>query len=116
MRPFTLGTKVLFSKSLSRQTDYGVEMDNYTPEQQRQLEEHDRIHLIRFKEQKHKEKQGFVCGKRTIVTEAFLEEIEYEFSGWQLQQTDRIVETVYVVACDMRGLYRVRQKDLEVIA
>lgn len=110
-----LGQRVKFSCSLSKQSGYGVDMDNYTVEQKRQMEENGYINLIRYKPRKHNVKQGFVCGRRNIVTAAILEEIEDPYRGWYLAQTHEKSETVYVVACDMRGLYRVREEDLELL-
>ncbi|SET95299.1 hypothetical protein SAMN05421676_11240 [Salinibacillus kushneri] len=110
-----LGQKVKFSKSLSKNQGYGVNYQYMTEEQKRELEEYGYIKLERFLEREHKEKEGFVCGKRNIVTTAWLEEIENPYSEWDLVQTDDVFETVYVIACDMRGLYRVREDDLEVI-
>ncbi len=110
-----LGQKVKFSRSLSRQSGYGVNYELMTDEQKKELEEHDYINLIRFKLREHNEKQGFICGRRNITTAALLEEFEDQYSGWHLAQTHAKYETVYVVACDMRGLYRVRAEDLELV-
>ena|SRR5690606_2614723 len=112
---FKLGDKVAFTRSLSKQSGYGVDMSNYTEDQKKQLEEHGHIRLNRYKERQHKQKQGIVCGKRNIVTIAILEEIEDPYRGWHIAQTDQDCEMVYVVACDMRGLYRVRAEDLELV-
>ena len=109
-----LGMKVKFHKSLSKQSGYGVNMEHYTKDQNRQMEENSFINLERYNSIDHKEKRGFVCGKRNIVTSALLEEVE-DYRGWHLSQIEEIYETVYVVACDMRGLRRVRLEDLEVI-
>ena len=109
-----LGMKVKFHKSLSKQSGYGVSMEHYTKDQNRQMDENSFINLERYKSREHKEKRGFVCGKRNIVTSALLEEVE-DYIVWRLSQTNEIYETVYVVACDMRGLRRVRLEDLEVI-
>ena len=111
---FKLGDKVTFTKSLSKQSGYGVDMSNYTDDQKKQLEDNGHINLVRYKYREHIQKQGFICGKRNIVTAALLEEVEDPYTGWHLAQTHEKYETVYVVACDMRGLYRVRPEDLEV--
>ncbi|WP_121615236.1 DUF6011 domain-containing protein [Virgibacillus halodenitrificans] len=109
-----LGQQVKFSKSLSRQRGYGVNYEFMTDEQRRSLEDNDYINLVRYKLRQHNEKQGFICGKRDIVTAALLQEVEDPYRGLHLMQTHEKWETVYVVACDMRGLYRVRKEDLEV--
>lgn len=110
-----LGQKVSFSKSLSKQSGYSVNYDEMTTEEKEELENNGYIRLTRFIEREHNEKQGFICGRRNITTTAFLEEVENPYRGWHLAQTECTHETVYVVACDMRGLYRVRQGDLEVV-
>lgn len=110
-----LGTKVKFNKSLSKQSGYGVDYSNMDEEQKKSLEDNCYIKLERYKLRQHNDKQGFICGKRDIVTTALLEEIEDPYKGWYLAQTDETRETVYVVACDMKGLYRVREEDVEVI-
>lgn len=110
-----LGTKVKFTHSLSKQSGYGISYEHMTEEQEKQLEEEAHFNLIRYKYREHNEKQGFICGKRNIVTAAILEEVEDPYRGWHLMQTNEKLKTVYVVACDMRGLYRVRKEDLEVI-
>lgn len=111
-----LGQQVKFTKSLSRQSGYGVDYANLTESQKQEMEDKGFIELQRFKERVHKEKIGFICGKRFITTIGMLEEVEDPYRGWFLAQTDATYEEVYVVACDMRGLYRVRKEDLEVAA
>lgn len=111
-----LGQKVKFIKSLSKQSGYGVDYGNMTELQKQEMEDNGFIELKRFKERVHNEKLGFVCGKRFITSKAVLEEIEDPYRGWHLAQTDATYEEVYVVACDMRGLYRVREENLEVIS
>lgn len=111
-----LGTKVKFKQSLSKQRGYFVDYEHLTKEEERQLKEDEYINLIRYKLREHKEKQGFICGRRDITSSAILEEVYDDYAGWKLVQTHGKFETVYVVACDMRGLYRVREEDLEVIA
>lgn len=110
-----LGQKVSFSKSLSKQSGYYVDYANLSKEQSQQLENDGFITLKRYKEREHNEKEGFVCGKRFITSVGLLEEVEDPYRGWHLVQTDGTHEEVYVVACDMRGLYRVRAEDLEVV-
>ena len=110
-----LGTKVKFNRSLSKQSGYGVHYEFMTEEQKKALEDDGHINLIRYKLREHNEKEGFICGRRNIVTAALLEEVEDPYRGWHLMQTHKKEEMVYVVACDMRGLYRVREEDLEVI-
>ncbi len=112
---FYLGDKVTFTKSLSRQHGYGVDYENLTDKQGKALEDDGYINLIRYKYREHNEKQGFVCGKRNIVTAALLEEFEEPDGRRHLAQTHGKYETVYLVACDMRGLYRVRAEDLEMV-
>ena len=117
--PYELGDVVYFSRSLSRQRGNGVDPKAYTDEQSKQLEGSGFIELVRYKERNHNEKKGFICGKRNIVTSSYLSEVydnefgEVSYGG--LAQSDEVYEAVYVVACDMRGLYRVRKEDLEVI-
>lgn len=112
-----LGTKVKFNQSLSKQTGYYVNYERMTEEEEKQLNENGCINVIRYKPRKHKEKQGFICGRRNITTAALLElELDDPYRDAHLVQTQVKFETVYVVACDMRGLYRVREEDLEVIA
>ena len=111
-----LGMKVKFHKSLSKQSGYGVNMEHYTKDQNRQMDENSFINLERYKVRTHNEKSGFVCGKRDIVTSAsLLEEQDDPYRDSFLYQTDEVWEDIYVVACDMRGLRRVRLEDLEVI-
>ncbi len=112
---FNLGDKVTFIKSLSRQHGYGVDYENLTDEQVQALENDGYINLIRFKYREHNPKKGFICGKRNIVSVAYLEEVEDPYRGLELVQTYEKEETVYLVACDMRGLYRVRAEDLELV-
>jgi len=116
MSEIALGTKVEFSKSLSKQNGYFVDYERLTEGQEKELEENCYIKLLRWSERLHDNKQGFICGKRTIATETMLEQIEDEYSGWQLASTESKYEMVYLVACDMRGLSRVREQDLEVIS
>ncbi|TDQ35250.1 hypothetical protein [Aureibacillus halotolerans] len=106
MSDFCLGQKVSFARSLVKQKDYAVEYDNLTDE------EREGITLERYKAKAHGDKQGFVSGKRTMVTAFDLTEVNDEFDGWRLTQTHQQWETVYLVACDMRRLYRVREEDL----
>ena len=110
-----LGTKVKFSKSFSKNNGYFVDYEAMTEEQEKSLEENGFINLIRYKYREHNEKRGFICGRRNIVTAALLEEVEDPYRGWHLMQTHENEQTVYVVACDMRGLYRVHPDDLEVV-
>lgn len=108
-----LGQKVKFSKSLSKQSGYGVNYQMMTEKQKQELASCDGIVLVRYKVREHNIKQGFICGRRNIVTTAELTPCEPEYGDERLQQTKTVWETVYVVACDMRGLYRVREEDLE---
>ncbi len=112
---FYLGDKVTFTESLLKQSGYGVDYENLTDKQRKALENDGCIKLMRYKSREHKQKQGFICGKRNIVSVAFLEEVEDPYRGWELVQTHEKEETVYLVACDMRGLYRVRAEDLELV-
>lgn len=110
---FYLGDKVTFTESLLKQSGYGVDYENLTDKQRKALENDGCINLIRYKYREHNEKQGFVCGKRNIVTAVLLEEFKEPDGKWHLAQTHEKQETIYLVACDMRGLYRVRAEDLE---
>lgn len=62
-------------------------------------------------------KNGIVVGKRKIGIETILEEA-LDIDGDPVDRfcwRETIYDTVFLVACDLKGLYRVREIDLEEI-
>lgn len=110
-----LGQKVSFTKSLSQQRGISVNYNLLTDEQVEKLEGGGTIKDARFKERNHNRKIGFIAGKRSITTSLNLISVDTPIGRSELVPTDQKTEDVFVVACDMQRLFRVRLEDLEVI-
>ncbi|MGG0718712.1 hypothetical protein ABE096_14110 [Robertmurraya massiliosenegalensis] len=112
-----LGQQVRFKKCLVKGHD-GASFHYLTPEQEKELEETCQLKIKKLVEKDLvNHKTGILVGKRRVGIECVLEEAqniegdpqEYFFVS------DLTYETVYLVACDLRGIHKVRDCDLEVI-
>ena len=110
-----LGDRVKFRKSLVKTGD-SVIFGYMTEDQEKELEDKGYIELVRWQvKDPQKELEGILCGKRRITISNTL---EYDDNPYRTEEglvsVDSVEETVYLVACDLRGFYRVKEEDLEV--
>ena len=112
------GQQVKFKRCLVKAKEcapYGY----LSKEQEKQLEDEC---LIKIRKVIEKEldswKTGIVVGKRRVGIETTLEEAQ----SWDGDLLDRFswydttYDTIFLVACDLKGFYRVRESDLEAIS
>lgn len=75
------------------------------------------LSLDRLKPRKHNGfKEGYICGKRHLVVKSYLQydvERYNEYSENRYYFTGQDYETFYLVACDFKGLAKVKAEDLE---
>ncbi len=97
-----LGQKVKFNKYLNKRNCVNTKYDDW--DKRRNYKKWDTESL-------DEEKEGIICGKRTINYRGYTEIGHYECpSEFKPLETKQ----VYLVACDMRRLYRVPKEWLEV--
>ncbi|MCU9614114.1 hypothetical protein OEV98_11135 [Caldibacillus lycopersici] len=112
-----LGQLVRFRKCLVKGHE-GASFNYLTPEQEKELEDTCQLRIKKLVEQEFEEyKSGIVVGKRRVGIDRVLEE-SHDMEGNSLEYffvSDMNFETVFLVACDLRGLYKVKDSDLEVI-
>ena len=113
-----LGQQVRFIKCLSKGHD-GAAYNHLTPEQEKSLEDTCQLIVRKLIEKEFAEyKTGIVVGKRRVGIKTILEEAQ-NYEGDFLDRfswCDTEYDTVFLVACDLKGFYKVRECDLEVIA
>jgi hypothetical protein len=112
-----LGDQVKFKKCLVKSGE-SASFGYLKKEQEKQLEDECFIKIKKVTEKELKEcKTGILVGKRRIGIECFLEEAQ-NYNGDFLDRFncfETIFTYVYLVACDLKGFYRVKEEDLEVI-
>jgi hypothetical protein len=116
-----LGDKVKVSKVLVKSHEYLPDNpDLMTSEQKEKFEDGDPIWVQkRVIKEFEKVKTGIIVGKRRISLSNLLDWVEGDYymgdysDIGKFQSIETTFETVYLVACDMKGLYYVRLGDLE---
>ncbi|MEH7392427.1 hypothetical protein [Bacillus sp. JJ1474] len=113
-----LGQEVRFNKCLVKGQD-AASFNYLTPEQEKELEDTCQLKIKKLVEKEFdKHKTGIVVGKRRVGIETTLEEAQ-SYEGDFLERFSwyaTTYDTVFLVACDIRGFYRVMENDLEVIS
>ena len=104
-----LGQKVKFKKYLrKREGTYNLE---------KQLgDEDEKMIMVKEVIELEKSLQGMICGVRTITYKRLIEYIEEQHGEWvdfSQDFTTSEYKQVYLIACDMRGFYRVSEEWLE---
>jgi hypothetical protein len=116
-----LGDKVKVFKVLAKSHEHMPDNpDLMTPEQKQKWEDGDPV-LVQKRMVKELEnpKQGIIAGKRRISVANLLDWVEGDFHlgeyapDGRYHSIDTTFETVYLVACNMKGLYYVRPEDLQ---
>jgi hypothetical protein len=118
-----LGDKVKLSKVLVKSHDHLPDNpDLMTPEQKDKWEDGDPIWVQkRIIKGFESAREGIIVGKRRISVSNLLDWVEGDFymgvysDVGKFQSIETTFETVYLVACDMKGLNYVRPGDLEVL-
>ncbi|MFS0776231.1 hypothetical protein ABC255_09510 [Neobacillus sp. 3P2-tot-E-2] len=118
-----LGDKVAVSKILVKSHEYLPDNpDLMSPEQRQKFEEGDPIWVHKRVIKKFENlKEGIVVGKRRISVANLLDWQEGDFylGEWapdgKFHSIETTFETVYLVACNLNGLYYVRPEDSEKI-
>ena len=106
-----LGQKVKFKKYLRKQEG------TYNLEEELGNEDEKMIMVKEIIELK-KSIQGMICGVRTITYKRLVEYITEQHGEWvdfSQDFTTSEYKQVYLIACDMRGFYRVLKEWLEVV-
>lgn len=113
-----LGQQVRFNKCLVKGHD-GAAYNYLTSEQEKMLEDTCQLIVNKLVEKEFdKQKTGIVVGKRRVGIKTILEEAQNHEGDFldRFSWCDTTYDTVFLVACDLRGFYRVREIDLEVIS
>ncbi|MGE6260899.1 hypothetical protein ACQKCU_23985 [Heyndrickxia sporothermodurans] len=111
-----LGQQVKFKKCLVKGHD-GAIFNFLTPAQEKELKDTCQLKINKLVEKEFdKFKTGIVVGKRRVGIVTTLEEAQSHEGDFldRFSWYDTTYDTVILVACDLRGFYRVREKDLEV--
>lgn len=113
-----LGDQVQFKKYLAKAEGQGVYFEQLTKAQEEMLEDDCFITVKKLIEKEFSEfKTGIIVGKRLVGIESYLVEAQ-DWNGEYLDRfvcQDTIYENIYLVACDLRGFYRVREADLNCV-
>lgn len=118
-KPFKLGDKVKFSSSLKDTGNSGFfrDLDYLNDEESKKFEDEVVINVVFKAPVEHEEMTGVVVGKRRISTNTDFEICQsyhpYE-EDRQFLDVRHNYETIYLVACDLRGFKKVLPRDLEV--
>ncbi|OLS39110.1 hypothetical protein [Bacillus sp. MRMR6] len=116
-----LGDKVTTFKILVKSNEYLPDNpDLMTPEQKQKWEDGDPIWVKKRVIKKfEKAKEGIVVGKRKISVANLLDWVEGDFylgeyaPDGRYRSIETTFENVYLVACNLKGLYYVRPEDVE---
>jgi hypothetical protein len=115
-----LGDKVKFTKVLVKSHEHMPDNpDLMTPEQKQKWEESDPVLVQkRVIKELEKAKEGIVVGKRRISVDNLLDWVEGDFylgdyaPDGRYHSIETTFETVYLVACNLKGFQYVRLEDL----
>lgn len=118
-----LGDKVIVTKVLVKSHEYMPDNpDLMTPEQKQKWEDCDPVLVQkRVIRELEKHKEGIIVGKRRISIANLLDWVEGDYylgdyvPDGKYQSIETTFETVYLVACNMKGFYYVRPEDLQAV-
>ncbi|MEC1373382.1 hypothetical protein P9D39_03530 [Heyndrickxia oleronia] len=113
-----LGQQVRFKKCLIKGHD-GASFNYLTPKQEKELENTCQLKIRKLVEKEFgQHKTGIVVGKRRVGIETTLEEAQNHEGDFldRFSWYDTTYDTVFLVACNLKGFYKVREEDLEVIS
>jgi hypothetical protein len=106
-----LGDKVTFDKHLVKGSS-GVDWHNMTKEQEKELYDNDFIVIKKLVEKEHEPRRGIVVGKRRVGIESHLQYYDNPNGSEGLSCDHTVYETVYLIACNLNGFYKVRDEDI----
>lgn len=110
-----LGQKVRFKRHWVKRQN-GINIEHLTTEQCKELEENDCIWNIKREcVELDMHKVGIVAGVRELAIKNNLQWTEHSYTGKEMFcNTETVTGTFYLIACHMRGFYKVLAEDLEV--